>query len=117
GSGWQLAAITALAVALLVALGQRVPTLRAGLGGVARFAITSVVGLAFLVVRAIQDPTLNWGAATTPSRLVALISRRDFTSAVTGKAGFATRFETLLGGMVRDLGVVAVVIAVCGGIA
>jgi hypothetical protein len=117
GSGWQLAAIMAVALALLVGLGQRQPTLQPVLGGVAALAITSVAGLAFLVVRAIQDPTLNWGAATTPSRLVALIARRDFSGAVSGKAGdVATRLETLLGGMARDFGIVAVVIAVYGAI-
>jgi len=117
GSGWQLAAIMALAVTLLVGLGQRRPSLQAVLGGVAALAITSVVGLAFLVVRAIQDPTLNWGAATTPSRLVALISRHDFSGRVSGKAGaVATRFETLIGGTARDFGIAAIVIAVCGAI-
>jgi hypothetical protein len=117
GSGWQLAAIVAFALVMLVALGERQPTLQAVLLGVAAVVIASVAAIVFLVVRAFQDPTLNWGAATTPSRLVALISRHDFSGAVSNTAGaLATRFETLLVGMVRDFGIAAVVLVVWGAI-
>ena len=117
GSGWQLAAIMTLAIGLLVALGERRPTRQAVIVGVAGLVITSIAGLGFLVVRATQNPTLNWGSASTPSRLAALISRHDFSGGVSGKAGAsAMRLVTLAGGMARDFGYAAAVLAVYGAI-
>jgi hypothetical protein len=57
------------------------------------FAAATAVGLVllagiygFVMVRAAENPQLNWGDATTLSRLVSLVDRSDF-SAPTGDAG------------------------------
>jgi hypothetical protein len=60
------------------------------------FAAATAVGLVllagiygFVMVRAAENPQLNWGDATTLSRLVSLVDRSDF-SAPTGDAGSTT---------------------------
>ncbi|HEX4489879.1 MAG TPA: DUF2723 domain-containing protein [Acidimicrobiia bacterium] len=115
GSGWQLAAIMTLAVATLVAFGRRRPTRAAVIGAVASLVVVAVVGLVYVLVRAAQDPTLNWGAASNPSRLVGLVMRHDFGGTVSGKVGAVTeRVATLFGGLERDFGAVVAVLFACG---
>jgi hypothetical protein len=117
GAGWQLCAIVTVGVAVLVWVGPREPTVHAIIAGVGAAALTAVGSLVFILVRASQDPTLNWGNANTTSRLLRLIGRTDFAGIPgtgTGTSQVASRFAVLVGGAVRDFGVAAVCVAVVG---
>ncbi len=120
GAGWQLAAIAAVSLAVLVALGPRRPNIDESViaGGV--FIVISGALVLFALIRAHQDPTLNWGGATNAGRLVHMLSRRDFQSVAGARSGLNAvllrRLGALTGGLVRDFGAGAIVLGVIGAV-
>ncbi len=82
GSAWPLEVLVLPAVAFVLLAGRRDLHLRS-------VAVSAATGLAMLVavygfvmIRAAQNPPVNWDHATTLSRLVALIDRADFKHVV-----------------------------------
>ena len=86
GSGWQLAAILAFTLVVMVTIGSRSPSNRALVLSGAALALGVVALAAFVLVRAGQDPTLNWGDATNLGRLTNLFTRGDFVGVGTKNA-------------------------------
>lgn len=79
GSSWPLMVLLLPAAALTLFLGRRLVSVRS-LGSAAAAGVLAVVALyGFVMVRAGQDPEVNWGHATNVGRLVDLIKRTDFT--------------------------------------
>jgi hypothetical protein len=80
GSSWPLE-ITALPVVALVLLhGYRHLSFRAAASAIVVGVVTVVAAYGFVMVRAAQNPAVNWGGATTISRLWKLVDRSDFTT-------------------------------------
>lgn len=88
GASWQLAVIMAAGLACIIGLRRPRPGLGILLvaGGAALF--TAIAVCVFIVVRAGQDPTVNFGNATGLSRLFELLTTADFSGA-RGAAGAA----------------------------
>lgn len=114
GAGWPLAAIMTLSVTALIALGPRLPSMDAIIGAVVALGISAAAGIAFLVVRANQDPVLNWGNPNSVGRLRAVLARDDFGESQSSAGDIAERLTTLLGGLVRDFGLVCAALAIVG---
>jgi len=112
GSSWQLALITAVGLVALLAASPRRPDGRTLMWTAGAFVGTAVAILAFVVVRAHQDPVLNWGDATNLPRLLALVKQSDFATSTSGIGG--GRFVSAGGGLVRDFGAGAIVLGVVG---
>jgi hypothetical protein len=118
GVSWQLALVVAAGLIVLVALGQPRPrrTVMVATGAAALAAAVAVC--AYIVVRAGQDPKINFGSATNPSRLSELLTTADFAGARSGAhAGVGTAASnslSLLAIIARDVGLGAVVLAVAG---
>ena len=114
GASWQVALVMLVSLAGFVALGPRRPRLREVL---ATFSVLVTVGVAvsvYVMVRAGQNPALDWGHATTPSRYLALLRQNDFT-ATFGNAHAGSALSRLPIRMIsypaiisRDLGLAAV---------
>ena len=69
GSGWELAAITLVALAVLLRFTEQRPSGRE-LGMVAAVFVTVAVAIwVFVLVRAGQHPALNWGEASSPGNV------------------------------------------------
>ena len=87
GASWQLTALTAVALGVVIFLGGRRPTLVDLAAPIVAGLV--VIGLlaAFVLIRAGQDPALNWGRATTPDRLRDLVLMKDFGLNVSPDAG------------------------------
>ncbi len=79
GSSWPLMLLLAPTIAYLLFDARRQLALRPLLAATAT-GLVVVVGLyGFVMVRASQNPALNWGDATTISRVFELVRRSDFT--------------------------------------
>ena len=78
GSSWALMTfiLPAVGLALLLSYRQLSPGMIAG--GVAAGLATVVALYGFVMVRASQDPAVNWGEVTTLDRLRDLVNRADF---------------------------------------
>jgi hypothetical protein len=120
GSGWELAAIVIVVVAVMLNMSERRPT-RRDLG--AAFGMLVVVATAvwvFLVVRAGQHPTLNWGDASSLGGLVHLVLRRDFAGVNGPSGGTPTnvfgRLAGMSGGVARDFGAAAMLLALVAAV-
>jgi hypothetical protein len=113
GSAWQLAAIMALGLVVLVATGSRRPDVRVVVGAAAGLVVVALAVWCFVLVRAHQDPLLNWGDATNASRLLALIKQQDF-GATGARSVSPGRVGAAVGGLVRDFGAGAIALAVVG---
>lgn len=84
GSSWPLMVFLVPTVALGIFLGRRHVSLRSLALATAVGAVV-VVGLyGFVMVRAAQDPAINWGGATSLGRLIDLVNRADFKGAPSG---------------------------------
>jgi Protein O-mannosyl-transferase TMEM260-like len=78
GSSWPLAIMVLPAIALCFVLQRRLISLT-GLAAVGLTALATTAALyGFVMIRAAQDPAVNWGDAETFGRLVSLINRADF---------------------------------------
>jgi hypothetical protein len=93
GSSWplELLVLPSVAYALFTARSQ----LRLGslASATAIGLVVVVAAYGFVMVRAAENPPINWGGATTPARLWSLVNRADFT-AHGGSAHFATATPT-----------------------
>ena len=79
GSSWPLMMLLLPTVAFILFVSRRRLSLRSlALSAAAGLAVVVVV-YGFVMVRAAQNPPVNWGDATSISRLVNLVDRADFT--------------------------------------
>jgi Protein of unknown function (DUF2723) len=115
GSSWQLALITGLGLGALLATSPRAPDPRALVWTAGTFVVVAAAVLGFVIVRAHQDPVLNWGDATNIPRLLALVKASDFTTTSTFGVG-GSRFVSAGGGLVRDFGAGAIALAGAGAV-
>ena len=77
GAAWQLAVLALPPLALLVVLHRRPPVVHIVASAAAFLAVAAGVA-AYVIVRASQNPTLNWGGATSLGRLNDLLTLEDF---------------------------------------
>lgn len=78
GASWQLAFVSAPGLAVLVLLAGRRDLGPGAMFAAAAGGLTAVAVYSFVLVRAGQDPAMNWGDARSPSRLADLLAMRDF---------------------------------------
>ena len=71
----------------------------------------------FVLVRASQDPTLNWGDATNLSRLAGLVRCSDFAGVGTAGAPGPGGAVSVFAGLVRDFGLGAIAFSLVGIVA
>jgi hypothetical protein len=124
GAAWQLAAIMAIGLVVLLALGPEKPRRAAYLSAAAAMLGVAAASLAFMVVRARQNPPINWGDVSSAHRLVSQTTQQDFRGArdVTSHGGniigrLGVRTISYIGIIVRDLGPLAAILAVAGLVA
>lgn len=129
GAAWQLAVLALPPLALLVWLHRRPPLMHVA-ASAAAFLIVAGGVVAYVLVRASQNPALNWGGASTLSRLSDLLTLEDFgfgwnafgaEDDLTQKGvnqrdltSFPIRMLRYLVLLVREWNVVAVVLAALG---
>lgn len=88
GSSWPLELLVIPPIAYVLVRLARTMSLRAIVTASATGLIVLVAVYGFVMVRAAENPPLNWGDATTIGRLAELVKRTDFTgSAPTASAG------------------------------
>jgi len=131
GASWQLGALALPGLATLVVLGRRSDPLVQLLGTVVvAGALTAAATLGYLVVRAGQEPSVNWGDASTSSRVVDLLDMKDFSFVNRRLVGLAPQSaEHSTGGegatplrrlanyptlLTREMGAAALVVAALG---
>ena len=120
GASWQLTAIMALAVVALVGLGERRVSMRAIVAAVGTAAIVTVAIWAFVVVRAGQDPAIDFGRPTNSARLTELLLQKDFLTGPEAPGGVRAlakaphRTEAYARITVQEIGAAAVVLALVG---
>jgi Protein O-mannosyl-transferase TMEM260-like len=78
-SSWPLELTILPAVAFVLFVSRRKLTLRAATTAAATGLAVIVAFGGFVMLRAGENPAVNWGDATTIGRLVALVDRADFT--------------------------------------
>ena len=122
GASWELAAIMAVGLAMLVVFGTRRAPWPLVAGALASMAILSIGAYAFLMWRASQHPVINWGEVTDLNRLVRQISQRDLSGGVVpGSVGrpvtkLPTRGPTLLATVARDIGLGGFAVVLAGAV-
>ncbi len=79
GSSWPLQILLLPTVAFILFVSRRRLKLGSLVSATATGLVVLVAMYGFVMVRAGENPALNWGGATTVSRLVNLIDRADFT--------------------------------------
>jgi hypothetical protein len=118
GAAWELAALMVVGIVVLIAAGPRRPTMKAGVAAGAAVLVVAFGLSVFVLVRARQDPTLNWGDATTVHRFIRLIAQQDFrnpgASAVQG--GLLGRIPGNVAILIRDIGLGAFALATVGAV-
>jgi hypothetical protein len=123
GGAWELAMIMVLGAVIFLWLCPRRPAGKVVLGAVGAFAAVAAVVWTFLLVRARQDPTINWGYVTDAGRFIDLVTHSDFRG---GQSQYASgsiasrvpaRSGAAFGGFVRDLGYGAAALAIVGAVA
>jgi hypothetical protein len=119
GAGWQLVFVTGLGLVVLLARGSRRPSLGVVIGAAAALVVGVVAVCVFIVVRAGQNPALDFGSASNLSRLHELLATSDFGGSRT--ASGAGQITSTAKGLVaysvvvaRDMGLGAVLIGVLG---
>jgi hypothetical protein len=119
GAAWELAALMAVGLVVLIAFGPRRPSIKIGVAAGAALFVVAFALSGFVVFRARQDPTLNWGDATTMRRFIALVTQRDFrySGRNAGQDGLFRRMLSNLAILIRDLGLGAFALAAVGGVA
>ena len=79
GSSWPLQLLILPTVAFVLFVSRKRLSFR-GLAYATATGLAVIVAMyGFVMVRASENPALNWGGATTVGRLVALVDRADFT--------------------------------------
>jgi hypothetical protein len=79
GASWPLIVLIFPAVGFAIFAKRRELALRSFAPGLAVGLVIVAALYGFVMVRAAQDPPVNWGRATTPERLVSLLKRSDFS--------------------------------------
>jgi hypothetical protein len=80
GSSWPLEVLILPMIAFVLLAGWRNLSVRS-LASATATGLAVIVALGgFVMIRAAQNPPVNWGDATTVSGLVALVNRADFTA-------------------------------------
>ncbi|HWS46446.1 MAG TPA: DUF2723 domain-containing protein, partial [Acidimicrobiia bacterium] len=118
GASWQVLVVLAIGLVALLAVERPRPSLRATLAAAAAGVVSGTITCAFIVLRAAQDPAMNFGGARTAARLAELLSTSDFRG--TTAAG-TTSGTNVVGGagsyfavVARDLGLGAITLAIIG---
>ena len=120
GSSWELAAIMAAGIAVLLVFGTRRASWPLIVASSAALVVVASGSYAFMVWRAGQHPAVNWGEVTNLHRLVGQVTQQDFrgrdAAASHGSlpAELATRIPNYLAIIARDVGVGAVLVALIG---
>jgi hypothetical protein len=78
GSSWPLELIILPTVAYVLIAGRRALRLRSLAAATASGLVVLVAVYGFVMVRAGENPPVNWGGATTVGRLWSLVNRADF---------------------------------------
>ena len=126
GASWQLALLTVPALGILVLLGGRRTWTRPTGWAVGAGAAVAVALYGFVFVRAHQDPAVNWGDASSLTRLERLVTMADF--GLSGRVGSGTlsgrpgssmivRLERYVHVLQFDLSLLALVVASIGLVA
>lgn len=77
GAAWQLAVLALPPLALLVLLYRR-PAVAHIAASAAAFVAVAVGVVAYTLIRASQNPAMNWGGASSTARLMELLTLEDF---------------------------------------
>ena len=80
GSSWPLEVLTLPTVAFVLWISRRQLSLRSLAPATATGLAVLVAVFGFVIVRAGENPAVNWGGATTISRLWQLVNRADFSA-------------------------------------
>jgi hypothetical protein len=122
GAGWQLTAVTLVAVLVFMLVGKTPVAPRVVVTSVAALVIAAAVPWLFEMVRAGQHPLLNWGEPTSLHRLIELVTQKDFHVKAAPKTGFAdvsewpSRARSFLAVTSRDVGPLAVIVGALGAV-
>jgi 4-amino-4-deoxy-L-arabinose transferase-like glycosyltransferase len=130
GSSWPLMVMIGPALAYVLFRSRGKVSLRSLAVATATGAVLLVVVYGFVMVRAAQNPTINWGAASNPGRLIRLVQRADFTPRSSGppnragaagasgtnqaSPGLASRVATYFKIFWRELGIAGFLLAAWG---
>jgi hypothetical protein len=133
GASWQLAALAGIGLAYLVLAPGGPPRVKAAITATASAAIVVVALGGLVIARAKAEPDVNWGAPTNVSRIVDLLTLKDFgfgTGAVqrndqsTGKSvgsgdvgELPARLQAYAVVTTREVGVLALALAALGAVA
>jgi hypothetical protein len=80
GSSWPLELTILPAIAFVLFSSRRRLSVRSLASATATGLVVLIAMYGFVMVRAAQNPPINWGGATTISRLWELVNRADFTT-------------------------------------
>jgi 4-amino-4-deoxy-L-arabinose transferase-like glycosyltransferase len=94
GSSWPLMIMLGPCCGFVLIRGRRKLSLRSVTLAVATGAVLLVGIYGFVMVRAAENPPLNWGSATTPSALLALVGRSDFSTATDSTSNTSPQVST-----------------------
>jgi hypothetical protein len=115
GAAWQETIVFASGLGAFVAVAPHRPRGRVLVGITAALVLGASVAATYTMWRAMQDPGMNFGDASSVSRLVHLATTRDFGApqGVTGRSVFVSGAD-YLAIIVRDIGLGAVLVACLG---
>jgi len=122
GASWELMAIMTLGLVAYVAFAARRIAWRDVGFAAGAAALVALALWSFVLVRAGQDPEVNFGRATTADRIVDLVSQRDFQSGANAPSGTRTlqkapsRAVAYTRITVREVGIAAVALAAVGAV-
>jgi hypothetical protein len=89
GSSWPLEVLIFPAVGFVLAADRRRLSALSLSAAIATGIALLVAIYGFVMIRAAQHPAIDWGDASTPSRLIALVRRTDFTAHGSSASGVA----------------------------
>ena len=122
GASWELTVIMAVGLGVLVLFGPRRIVWRDLGSAIGIAAGLFALELVFILLRARQSPSVNWGEATTAGRLVDLLRQKDFLTGAAAPNGVRALPEAphrlLSYGIIsaHELGVAALVVALLGAV-
>jgi hypothetical protein len=118
GVSWQLTVIVTAGLIAMLWVGSPRPKLAVTVGAGTAALVTAVGVCVYIVVRAHQDPVMNYGDAISVGRLYELLSAGDYQgnrqAAGTGLGHLAGGGFTYIAIVVRDIGLGAVALAAVG---
>ncbi len=123
GASWELAVILAVGLVAFVLASERSISRRTTAEALAAGVIIAAGILVFVVVRAGQNPAINWGQATSAGRLADLLRQKDFLTGAAAPSGVRAlssaphRAIAYLHITVQELGLAAILVAIVGAVA